>query len=211
MAWPVVLIRLGPLLIRCGPKLAKMLRWSFSGTRLAAGGTAAGVNIAQQIYNYQGDWKQYNWGSIGYDYAMGALGYHVSKAVFMRWPAPLFSKKVRDLTSWVNLGKQQAALILYQTLMGALTAMYSNTPQGKTIFAAHAASIMPMIQSVALQSFLASATGQKHFPLGWADPRVVYLRGVVSFLCRMAIREVLDVVPQNNPDTVSATPVPAGA
>lgn len=177
---------------------AGAIRWLFSGTRLVAGGTSAAANLATQAMEHGAEWERYNWGSVGFDYVMGAISYSVAKSVVTRWPAPLFSRKIGDLQTWVNFGKQQAVLALYGTLVGAIRAQVSNTSTGATVGAQHAEGLIQMTKSIGLQTFLASPTGKRLFPAGFDDPRIAFISRSLTFITKLAIREVFDVVPQSS-------------
>ena len=178
---------------------AGAIRWLFTGTRLIAGGTTAAANLATQAMEHGAQWERYNWGSVGFDYIMGAVSYSVAKAVIARWPAPLFSREIGNLSTWVNFGKQQAVIALYGTFVGAVRAQVSNTQTGATVAAQHAEGLLQMVKSVGLQSFLNSPLGRRLLPAGFEDPRVAFISRLLTFITKLAVREVFDVVPETSP------------
>ncbi|WLE98054.1 MAG: hypothetical protein QTN59_04280 [Candidatus Electrothrix communis] len=176
---------------------AGTIRWLFSGTRLIAGGTSAAANLATQAMEHGAEWERYNWGSVGFDYIMGVISYSVAKSVINQWPAPLFSKQIVKLQTWKNFGKQQAVLALYGTIVGAIRAQVSNTQTDATVGAQHTEGLLQMGKSIGLQSFLASSTGKRLFPAGVADPRIVFISRLLTFITKLAVREVFDVAPHS--------------
>jgi hypothetical protein len=183
------------------------LRWSFTGTRVVSGTLAAAPNATLQMYTHRLDYERYNWGSLGFDYVVGATGYLFAKAIITRYPARLLSREILTRGAWLNFTKQQALFALDATIVGALRSVASNTPGSKTAAAANAENVMTLLRSQALQNFVFSPTGKQMFPRGYGDPRVALLNGVLSYAQNLGVRAFFGVIPSSGEAT---TPAPNG-
>jgi hypothetical protein len=218
LACAVVLLPLAAP-VGAAPAVASRISWFFSGSRLIAGSVNAASNLINQAIEYGTDLSRYNWGSIGADYFIGAVSHAFAGRVLSRWPAPIFSPRIRLLATWRNFGIQQSLFFLYGCIVGVLRAQLGRTGAGRTVGAQQAEGILQMLKSVAMQSFVNSRGGQALWPGGSArermrvahrDPRFTAISQLLSIVIRLAVREVFGVRPRSGEAARVAAPAEAG-
>jgi hypothetical protein len=174
------------------------ISWFFTGHRLIAGSTNAALNIITQALDHGFNLERYNWGSVGADYVFGAISYAFARQVCIRWPT---TGSLRHLSTWRNLRTQQAVLFVYGTIVGALRAHIGRTPRMETVSSQYAEGTCQALKNIAIQQFVGSPRGRQMFPGGYrqasADPRVIVISRLLTFIIRLAIRHVFDVTPRS--------------
>ena len=125
-----------PVLLRGALIAFRALKWLFTGTRLAGGSMAVAINLAGQLWRHGDEWSRYNWGSLGFDYALGVLGYEYFRLVSMRWPLFIHQTGMPTLLHrhvWTQFGKQQSAFVIFSVVSGIARADNYNTDRRATV------------------------------------------------------------------------------
>lgn len=172
----------------------------FTTPRVVAGGITAGANVLDQALSYGSDWSKYNWGSVGFDFVFGMVTQTLVAKLFVKWPAPIFSKKALELQTWKNFGWQQGIFATYGTVVGLLRSEIGNTSRGKTVASQHLEGALQAAKSGAVDSFLKSKVGLQQFPLGKNDVRVIFVSKLVGLVIKASTRQAMGVTPTNEPE-----------
>jgi hypothetical protein len=167
----------------------------FTGSRFVAGSVSALANLLTQALEYGADIEKYNWPSVGFDYIFGVISNRLAAALFKRFPAAIFSRQAQNWETWRNFSYQQIIFNLYGALVNLLRAHVFSTSTKKTLTAGVAESGAHMAKNGAVQSFLASAIGKKHFPDGLGDKRIIVISKILDFIIKVVVREVFGVIP----------------
>jgi hypothetical protein len=163
---------------------------------------AAGTNLTGQVLEHGSELEDYNWGSVGLDYVVGAVSNKVVRAITARFPGRIFNpqewKRLGTLGMLGQFSKQQGAILLYGTTVSVVRSTVANTGRGRQVAADQVEGILQMAKSAAVESWLHTDQGKTMFPNGRNDPKMTALSSALGAVIKVGVRDAFDVVPQSN-------------
>lgn len=163
---------------------------------------AAGTNLTGQALEHGAELEDYNWGSVGLDYVVGAVSNKVVRGITARFPGRIFNpaewKQLGTLGMLGQFSKQQGAILLYGTTVSVVRSTVANTGKGRQVASDQVEGILQMAKSAAVESWLHTDEGRTMFPNGRNDPKMTALSSAMGAVIKVGVRDVFDVVPKSN-------------